>query len=61
MSQGMTACRPTKPAPQCAYCVRQRLPTYHMHRNGMVVEHVVMDPPAVLKPGKVCPLFEEAA
>jgi hypothetical protein len=52
----MTACRPDKPLPQCAECVRQRLPTEHTGRNGVTVADLVIDPTAVLRVS-ACPFF----
>jgi hypothetical protein len=55
----MTACRPDKPLPQCADCLRQQLPTEHTYRNGVTIADLVIDPTAVLTTC-ACPFFEPA-
>jgi hypothetical protein len=56
----MTACRPSVPQPRCSYCCRISMPTMRRWKNGYYTPIEVIDPTAVLKYGKACPLYERA-
>jgi hypothetical protein len=57
----MTACRPEHAQPRCAYCMRMVLPITRTDKAGRVMPELVIDPTAILRPGRACPLYERGA